>query len=77
VYESFVVLKHRLQGIGRWPARMLSIGQKMGMSERKNSVDGQSGVARSSDSAMNTEDAGGIQKGKLPIIAWEGIKLGR
>ena len=56
---------------------MLSIGQKMGMSERKNSVDGQSGVARSSDSAMNTEDTGGIQKGKLPIIAWEGIKLGR
>ena len=56
---------------------MLSIGQKMGMSERKNSVDGQSGVARSSDSAMNAGDTGGIQKGKLPIIAWEGIKLGR
>jgi len=34
----------------------------------KESGGGQSGVARSSDSAMNTEDAGGIQKGKLPII---------
>ena len=45
---------------------MLSIGQKIGMSERKNSVDGQSGVARSSDSAMNDGDAGVIQKGKLP-----------
>ena len=56
---------------------MLSIGQKIGMSERKNSVDGQSGVSRSSDSAMSAEDTGGIQKGKLPIIAWEGIKLGR
>ena len=55
---------------------MLSIGQKIGMSERKNSVDGQMGVARS-DSAMNAEDARGIQKGKLPIMACDGIKLGR
>ena len=56
---------------------MLSIGQKIGMSERKNSVDGQSGVARSSNSAMHAADTGRMQKGKLPIIAWEGIKLGR
>jgi hypothetical protein len=49
---------------------MLSIGQKIGMKERKNSVDGQSSVARGSDSAMNAGGTGGIQKSKLPIIAW-------
>ena len=54
---------------------MLSIRQKIGMSERKNSVDGQSGIARSSDSEMDAEDAGGIQKGKLPIMAWRSSSL--